>query len=374
MAIENLADDTDLVPKFLALPSRLYADDPHWIPGDDRALRAELFDAASARSSGERPDSAHFVARVGGRIAARISAFANDALRDGDGERVGSLGFFEAEDDRTLVCDLVAHARAWLQTTHGITRTWGPLNRDIWHGYRCMISGYDTEPFAGEPYNLRYYPALFESAGGRTRFRWSSFEDTERRAVLATCQRGEAQRAKLLALGYRFVALEPSRLAADLRTLHRLITQSFGGFPAYTPIGEREFCQLFASLAPALAPGGAWFLQDPAGDCCGFAIALVDLAGALKAARQGGSQGGLGRESRDSRRALFHLVGVTPALAAEQPGVGRALVTQVLGQLLTRGFERYVAALICRGNSSRGLAGTQTSTQRRDYALYEWRS
>ena len=65
---------------------------------------------------------------------------------------------------------------------------------------------------------------------------------------------------------------------------------------------------------------------------------------------------------------------MTPELAAEHPGVGRALVTQVLGQLLAEGFERYVAALICRGNTSRGLAGTQASTARREYALYEWRS
>jgi hypothetical protein len=361
MAIESLAGRAHLVPELLALPTRLYADDPQWIPADDRALRAQLLDSASVRASSERPDAAHFVARVGGRIAARVSAFANDALRDGDGARVGSLGYFEAENDRALAADLIAHAQSWLNTTHGITRTWGPLNRDIWHGYRCLISGFDAEPFAGEPYNSRYYPELFESSGGRGRFRWSSFEAADREVVRATCQRGEPQRAGLLQLGYRFVALDSSRLTRDLQTLHRLISQSFDRFPAYTPIGERDFCQLFATLAPALPPGGVWFLQDPAGECCGFAIALLDL---------GRAAGG----PRESQRVLFHSIGVTPAMAAQHPGVGRALVTQILGELLSQGFQRYVAALICRGNTSRGLRGRHPSMTEREYALYEWRS
>jgi hypothetical protein len=354
MAIETLAGRPDLVPEFLALPTRLYADDPRWIPADDRVLRATVLDAARARESGERPQSAHFVTRVDGRIAARVSAFANQALRDGDGQRVGSLGYFEAEDDRALVAELIAHAQSWLNTNHGITRAWGPLNGDIWHGYRCLTTGYDAEPFAGEPYNLRYYPELLESSGGRTRFRWSSFEDADLQVVRATCQRGEQQRTDLLRRGFRFVAFDSSRLERDLRTLHRLIAQSFERFPAYTPIGEREFCQLYSALAPALPPGGVWFLQDPEGECCGFAIALVDAAA--------------------SQRVLFHSIGVIPVLAAQHPGVGRALVTQVLEALLAQGFQRYVAALIGRGNTSRGLAGRQTSTTRREYALYEWRT
>jgi len=371
MAIESLASRPDLVPEFLALPSQLYSNDRRWIPADDRLLRVELTKTICA--DGRRADSAHFVAQIRGRIAARVSAFANETLHDDDGERVGSLGYFDAEYDRSLIADLIAHARDWLKATHGISRAWGPLNRDIWHGYRCMTEGHDAEPFVGEPYNFAYYPELLEYSGGQPRFRWNSYECADRSGVLASFQRGEAQRAGLLELGYRLVALDCAQLSAELQKLHSLVSESFQHFPAYTPISSGDFCRLFASLAPALAPGGAWFLHDPSGACCGFAVALIDVGPALRATRAGAPSSHQTLAPQAPPRALFHLIGATPAVAARCPGVGRALVTQVLGGLLEQGLDRYVAALMCRGNSSRGLR-RGVARDRREYALYEWRS
>jgi hypothetical protein len=375
MAIERLAGRTALVPGLLRLPSRLYAGDRRWIPPDTTQLQQLLQAATGGADEGRTPPSEHFVGWTRGRIAARVSAFVNDALVDADGARVAALGFFESEDDHALSDDLLSHARAWLREAHGISRVWGPLNFDIWHGYRCMTAGFDAEPFAGEPYNSVCYPELFERSGGVPRYRWNSFEAAGSDAAVAAYRRGQRQRENVLAAGYRFVQFDAGRLADELRKLHALMSAAFVRFPAFTPIGEDHFCRLSRPLAAALLPGGAWFLHDPEDVCCGFAVALLDRGAELRDTSRGGTLTcARPAAAAASRRVQFHLIGVTPEAAAQTPGLGRALVTQTLGALIGSRYERYLAPLMLRGNVSRGLIGKPTGTITREYALYEWRS
>jgi len=376
MAIELLAGRAALVPGLLQLPSRLYAGDRRWIPPDTRHLQQLLQAATGSVAEGPPAPSEHFVGWTRGRIAARVSAFVNEALVDADGARIGALGYFESEDDPALSEDLLAQARAWLRETHGISRVWGPLNFDIWHGYRCMTAGFDAEPFAGEPYNSACYPELFERSGGVARYRWNSFEAAGSEAAVAAYHRGQRHRENVLAAGYRFVQFDGGRLEDEIRKLHTLISAAFARFPAFTPIEADDFCRLSRPLAAALLPGGAWFLHDPADVCCGFAMALLDRGVELRNAGRGSVLARARRAltARASRRVQFHLIGVTPGTAAQTPGLGRALVTQTLGALIGSGYERYLAPLILRGNVSRGLIGQPTGTITRQYALYEWHS
>jgi len=377
MAIELVAGHAERLTAFLELPHRLYADDRRWIPAEDGALRRWLCATDSSQRSAPLATSAHFIGRAGGRTAARISAFINDALVDADGNRVGALGLFEAEHDPALTQDLIATARAWLRETRGVTRAWGPLNFDIWRGYRCMTEGFDAEPFAGEPYNKRYYPGLLERCGATERFAWRSYEGSDRGWAVAAHARGREQRDELAARGYRFEALDAGRLDDELRKLHALMIRSFARFPAFTPLSAGEFGALTRPLAAAIVPGGAYFVRDPDGDCCGFAVALLDLAGTLRAVRRAGGPTARARPAccqPAAQRVLFELVGVTPEAAKRGPGLGRALVTQVLGALLEAGYVRFVAPLIGYGNVSRGLVGATDRLRARRYALYEWRS
>jgi hypothetical protein len=376
MAIERLAGRAELVPRLLQLPSRLYAADRRWIPPDGAHLQ-QLLQAATRRAvDGRTSASEHFLGCTRGRIAARVSAFVNDALVDADGTRIGALGFFESEDDPALSDDLLSHAREWLREVHGISRVWGPINFDIWHGYRCMTAGFDAEPFAGEPYNAAYYPELLERSRGVPCYCWNSFEAAGSEPALAAYRRGTVQRDKALAEGYRFVQFDADRLEDELRKLHALISRAFTRFPAFTPIAARDFCQLSRPLAAALLPGGAWFLHDPADVCCGFAVALLDRSSELRTARRRNALACALRTAAApaSRRVQFHLIGVTPEAAVRSPGLGRALVTQVLGALVGGGYQRYLAPLILRGNVSRGLICRSPGAITRQYSLYEWRS
>jgi hypothetical protein len=333
-------------------------------PADDAALRRWLCATDSSQRPARLATSAHFIARAGRRTLARISAFINNALADTDGSPVGALGLFESEDDSAAAEDLIGTARRWLAERAGVARAWGPLNLDIWHGYRCMTQGFDAEPFAGEPYNKRYYPELLQRSGAQERFTWHSFEaDGGDRARLAYA-RGLEQRARLAARGYRFEAFDSGRVEDELRKLHGLLIRSFARFPAFTPIAVDEFCALTRQLARALVPGGACFVLDPNNEYCGFAVAMLDLATVLRPARR----------TAVPDRVLVELVGVTPEAAKNCPGLGRALVTEVLGNLIGAGYVRYVAPLIGHGNVSRGLAGATQTLNARRYALFEWRA
>jgi len=371
MAIEQFLPGDTRAGDFLALGQRLYAHDGRAVAEGGEFLREQL-GVSKARAAAAR---AHFLGRVQGRVAARVSAFVNDALRDDDGSAVGALGFFEAENEPALVADLLGCARRWLRDAHGISRAWGPINFDIWHGYRCMTRGFDVEPFAGEPYNKSYYPMLLEASGATVRHVWHSFEDGGAEQPAAIHRRGLGRLAELRAAGYRFAPFDARRLESELLKLHKLLCAAFRRFPAFTPIAERDFLCVTAPLAAALVPGGAWFLHEPDGAPCGFAIALLDLGEALRASqRQGTLRAGAGAiAERAASRILFHSIGVTPEAAERRLGLGRALVTQVLSHLLPEGYGRYVAPLISRGNTSRGLMGAPPRPSR-EYALYEWRS
>jgi hypothetical protein len=377
MAIELVAGHAERLGEFLALPHRLYAGDGRWIPAEDAVLRRWLCATDSSRWPSRLATSAHFIARAGRRTLARISAFINDSLADVDGSPVGALGLFESEDDSAVAEDLIGTAREWLAERAGVSRAWGPLNLDIWHGYRCMTQGFDAEPFAGEPYNKRYYPELLQRTGAQVRFTWNSFEaDGGDRARVAYA-RGLEQRACLAARGYRFEAFDGGRVEDELRKLHGLVIRSFARFPAFTPITADEFCSLTRPLAQALVPGGACFVLDPEHEYCGFAVAMLDLATPLRLARtapRASSGAGAARRTAVPDRVLIELVGVTPEAAKSCPGLGRALVTEVLGNLIGAGYVRYVAPLISQGNVSRGLAGATVALNARRYALFEWRA
>jgi hypothetical protein len=372
MSIGAYTFDVTAARRYLELCHDLYRDDLSWIPPLRRHVLAQFSPAFPFyRKAGNA--HRHFLAIAGGKPVGHVSAFVNVDLRDVDATPVGAVGFFECIDDAALAGELLGAARDWLDAEHGRRRVWGPMQFDIWHGYRLLTRGFDTEIFFGEPYNKRYYAALFEHNGFVPRKTWASFQIDGRAALQALIAPWAAEHAQIAADGYCFAPIDV-RNPAHVRKLQQAVEDSYRGFLALARLSPAEFDAVFASYAKVLDPRFALGAWAPDGELVGFHIAYPDQARALRAMR--GSDSLLARlrfliHSRASRRAVFFMIGITSAEARRHRGVGRALFREGVGRLLAAGYESVVVALLAEDSPAWKLLGDRRDQTQKAYTLYE---
>jgi hypothetical protein len=324
----------------------------------------------------QRPENCHrhFLATAGGKIVGRISAMFNHDLKEIDGTPVGTIGFFECVNDFGVARDLLDCSTKWLREERGICRIWGPMNFDIWHGYRLMTKGFDQKPFYGEPYNQAYYPGFFEKYGFIAKYFWDSAEITGRKILKKIVAFGEQRHKYLLNKGYRFKRLNRRQFMDNLDNLHSVLTRSFKGFTGFTPISLKEFRRLFEKTRYAFHPELFTFIYDEKDVIAGFALALLELSDAVRSMN--------GRDNllsimkffnyrRRAKRINFYLIGITPEEEKKKSGLGRAIAYFMIHQILNQGYETVIFSLMARKNRAQKLLGDHTQEANREYALFE---
>ena len=373
MGLKSFTFERDLTARFVEFPYELYRHDAGWVP----PLRSETEGQLHPRFPFYgRPGSDHrrFLAVAGERVVARVAASVDGALPYEDGAPVGAIGLFEAADDYAAAADVLSAAVEWLRAVHGVRRIRGPLNFDIWHGYRLMTRGFERERFYGEPYNPPYYPEFFARFGFSVWRRWNSFELPGSLPEDELASTGGPSWRDFAARGYRIEPFAARPFEERLRLLHDLLTRSFAAFPGYTPIALADFRDLMSLARWVLHPRCSTFVFDETGTPAGFAAVLVDVADAVRAmdGRRSAWRGlrFLWRR-RQSRRLLLHLGGITPAEAARHTGVARAAFHDTLRRIRAERCEGVVASLVARGNPVRRLYGAHAADRRREYALFE---
>jgi hypothetical protein len=373
MAIKAFGFDPRLGEQFIHAAYDIYRGDGRWIPPFEEEMRTQLSpDCSFDRNNGN--GRRNFLALSRGRVVGRVSASVNSSLKDRDGTAVGAVGFFECDEDFGAASDLLDAAVAWIAEAHGLRRIWGPMNFDIWHPYRFMTRGFELEPFYGEPYNKPFYPEFFLRYGFSVKEAWDSIEISGRENLAALLPRGEERYRQLVERGYRFEPFNARRLDGELRRLHGVLTDSFSGFLGYTPITPAEFTALCSSCRHALDSRLSAFSYDEQGTLAGFAVALLDLADAVRAMR--GQLGLAARlrflvRRRRARRINFYIGGVTREEQAKGSGLGRAGYAHVVRRILDAGYDEMIQSLIVRNGFSHALAGPFRKNIRREYALYE---
>jgi len=365
--------DPALTREFIEFGYSLYRDDARWIPPFRRTIARQL---SPGYFMHRKPGNDHlnFLARQGGRVVGRASAMVNAALKDADGTAVGTVGFFECVEDPSVAASLLDAARDWLRSEHGIGRIWGPMNFDIWHGYRFLTRGFGEEPFYGEPANKPYYPDYFERYGFARRRTWVSLEVRGRSRLEALVERGKARHTLLVERGYRSAPAESRASRADMKKLYDLMTASFGGFLGFTPISFEDFERLARPMRHALAMPMSIFVYDEAGGLAGFALTLYELSAAVRAMKGREHPLSLARffyHRRRVRRLNFYAAGETPEEQAKRAGLGRAGIYYVVDQALRHGYEDIIFALMVKESRVQGLFPSLMGEAQREYALYE---
>ena len=373
MGMTHFRFDQALTDSFIRFGYDIHRGDKNWIPPLRKVLHVQLspeFPFYQRRGNCHM----HFLAIAGSQIVGRITAMVNSDLRDKDGTSVGIIGFFECVDDYHVAEELMHSATRWLRDQEGINHIWGPMNFDIWHGYRLMTRGFEQKLFFGEPYNKPYYMDFYERFGFIPKQHWHSVEVCGHENLEKMIAPGAERYGQLRKQGYRFTEFNMRRFSDEIGKLHSVLVKSFGGFLGFSPISPDELERLFRTSRYAFHPGFFTFVYDEQNTLAGFAGAFLELSAAVRA--MNGKDNAIARwkflrRRRQVNRILFHIGGMTPEEAKKRNGLGRAGFYHIMRQILEEGYETVLVALMAEGNRVRGLLKEHVADTRRQYTLYE---
>ena len=267
ISIQRFQHLDDGAEAFLALPRAVEG----LTDGQAAAERAGTEALLDARNSYyQHSDAMNFVALRDGRPVGRITAFDNRRLTE-DNKRYGLAGLFCCQDDVPAAQALGCHAADWL-AGQGATMLRGPMAGDIWHRWRFMTRGFDTEPFPGEPRNPEYYPALFGEMGFAPVRTYST-------KLVANIAAQYELLAKPLAFntkrGVGFRNMDRGNWQDELKTLYELCRHSFATNWGVTETTEREFVSLYDRWLTRVGPEYIIFAVDDKGGVIGLGLALT---------------------------------------------------------------------------------------------------
>lgn len=373
MAVKPFIFDSAKADAFVRFGYDMYDGDATHIPPMKKEMCTQFLPGFAFY---QKPGNCHrqFLATAGGKVVGRVSATANQDLKDTDGTPVGAVGFFECINDFGVARDLLDSSIKWLREEIGLGRVWGPMNFDIWHGYRFMTKGFDRKPFYGEPYNKAYYPEFFERYGFVAKYFWDSVEVAGRRNMEKIAAFGEHRYRCLLTEGYRFERLNRRQLMDNLDAFHAVLTRSFRDFTGFTPIASQEFRRLFEKARYAFHPELFTLIYNDKNVIAGFAWALLEISDVIR------SMNGrcnplsvfkLFNCRRRANRINFYLIGITPEEEKKRSGLGRAIAYFMVHQILKQGYETVIFSLMARNNRAQKLLGEHVKNPAREYALFE---
>ncbi|VXC80606.1 N-acetyltransferase [Sphingomonas sp. AX6] len=151
---------------FIALPYRLYANDPHWVA----PLKSEVAGQIDPAKNGwfSHAEAQLMLAERQGRVVGRISAHLDTLAltmpaEQGFGPGVGFWGMFEAEDQEAGNA-LIAAAEAWLRAK-GMTCGIGPISLSIWEEPGLLVQGHDHSPTVMMGHHKADYQGWIEALG-----------------------------------------------------------------------------------------------------------------------------------------------------------------------------------------------------------------
>lgn len=233
---------------FIRLPTRLYADDPHYVAPLELEIEARL---DAAKNPGLK-DSPHqlWIAYKNGAPVGRIGAILNRAHLDRYGDETGHFGFFESEDDPAVIGALFGAAEDWLRA-QGMKKIAGPFNFSVNEECGLLIEGFDTPPYFMMPHGRPYYAALLEAAG------FSKARDMYALLYIPRRQFIPEKRARFIerALSKPNVAirnLDTGDFRGDIRTIVDIYNDAWSDNWGFVPFTEDHVRHMASELRPII--------------------------------------------------------------------------------------------------------------------------
>ncbi len=341
---------------FLAVPHRVYRDDPHWV--------APLYAERRAALSPKHPFFAHarwqaWVAYRDSIPVGRICAQVDELQAVTFAEPWGYFGMIEADNDPMLFADLFASAEQWLreqQRTHVV----GPFNLGINQELGLLVDGFDTPPFFMMPHGRPYYAEQVQAQGYQsvqTLLAYLCPPDFQAPAVMQRLLSRQGEHIKLRPLKRR-------NLRAEIATLRDIFNDAWSDNWGFVPFTSAEFQALGRELI-MLLPSDYVQIAEYDGEAAGFIVmlpnineAIADLRGRLLPL--GWAKALWRLKVRHPRTARVPLMGVRKAFQQGRLGsaLAFALIDEVRGKAAARGVNAVEMSWILESNQGMRSIGT----------------
>ena len=235
--------------QFLALPSRIYRDDPAWIQPLTFERRQHLDPKKNPFFA--NAETACWTAWRSGRCIGRISAQVNRAHLEHYHDATGHFGFLEAEDDPEVFAALFDAAESWLRA-RGLRRSMGPFSLSINDESGLLVEGFDTPPYVMMGHARPYYAARVAEQGYAKSKDLIAYAFDPPAPLPAPARR---MLDKLRSLpGITFRSIDMGRFDEELRTILDIFNDAWAGNWNFVPFSPAEVRHLGANLKPLLRP------------------------------------------------------------------------------------------------------------------------
>jgi hypothetical protein len=248
MPVESARD----LRRFIELPHRIYAGDPHWVAPLHNEIRKLL--SRKKNPFFLHSDAALWLAWRGAEPVGRISAQINQLHLERYRDATGNFGFLEAFDDQPVFDALLATAETWLRA-RGMRRAVGPYSLTINDDVGVLISGFDAPPGPLMGHSPPYYPARLEAAG------YIKAKDVHAYRLHISEIKPEV-RARMRRIGERFnpdgrITLRPldlKRFEQEMLLVLKIYNDAWQDNWGFLPVTDEEARVLVAAIKQIIRP------------------------------------------------------------------------------------------------------------------------
>jgi hypothetical protein len=274
LTIEEVRDARDL-ERFIAVPWRVYRDDPNWVP----PLKMERREHLDRRKNPffASAEVKLWLAIKGGQPVGRISAQVNRRHLERYQDATGHFGFIEAVDDPAVFAGLTGAAEEWL-AGRGMARVTGPFSFSINDETGLLVDGFDSPPYMMMGHARPYYAVHLEALGYRPLKDMVTYlygaEEPLPKSVVRMVERAEA--AGDLAVR----TLNMKRYQQDLHVIMDIFNDAWAGNWGFIPFSEADITYLAKSIKPLITPDYI-AIAEVGGEPAAMAVMLPNLNEAI---------------------------------------------------------------------------------------------
>ncbi len=266
--------DKSTLHKWHKVPSKIYANDPNYIPH----LRQDIdkvFDPAKNKlyRDGGVSELWYFTNDEGAMIG-RVAAFIHPKTSKTEDQPTGGLGFFECIEEQAAADFIFDTARQWL-AERGMEAMDGPINfgeRNQFWG--CLTKNFEDPNSYAMNYNPPYYPKLFEAYGFKTYFeQYLYFRDALMpvQPIFIRKYRQLTEEHEMTIRDVKGMSME--EIAEAFRTVYN---GAWGGHANFKAMSARGAQKIIKSMKPVIDPRIILFAYHK-GEPIGFYVNIPEL-------------------------------------------------------------------------------------------------
>lgn len=249
------------------------ADDPNYIAKKRSEI---LYELSPDREFFKHGFGQAFVIRDNNRTLGRIYASIDHLLVNTI--KIGVFGYFDCINSVEISTMLLKAAEDWLKD-NGCIEIHGPVNLNIYNGYRFQTKGFETMPFLGEPRSPEYYHKLVLNSGFTECAGWNSWDFNRGwgffLVVMVEWQIWKDNLKEKLNK-FRTTSFSKDNIEEEFVKLYPLIMDSFKNNYLFCKVSLEEYKTYFLSLSKCLDSSSAIAL-DQNNEVAGFSFNYPNL-------------------------------------------------------------------------------------------------